>query len=81
MFAYDLIKMRRYCTKYVPRNMMYSHMSTKEVGSVDTLHGSMQNIHYDLLCLKETEYTMNIMSDYYGLLVIIVQKVSTRVWE
>ena len=53
---------------------MGDHMAAKEVGSINTLHGSMDNIQYDLFFLKETNYTMNVMSTYGGFLVPTGQK-------
>ena len=54
--------------------MMDDHMGVKEVFSVNTLHGCMDNIQYELLLLKDTDYTINIMSNDGGFLVSTVQK-------
>ena len=81
VFASDPIKNRRYQTKCFPGNMMYGHISTKYVGNIDTLRGSMQNITCNLFFWKDPYYTMNIMYTYCGFLVPLDPKYPTRVWQ
>ena len=64
-----LIMKRSYNQKYIPCNMMDDYMATKDVGNIDTLHCSVYNIHYNLFCLKDTDYKMKIISTYGELLV------------
>jgi Transposase IS4 len=68
VFASAVIKKRRYWPKHVPGDDMDLHMSTKEVGDVDSLRGTMDGINYDLFCMKDTDYTMKLMSTYGALL-------------
>jgi hypothetical protein len=43
---------------------MDAHMSTKEVGAVDSLKGTLDDVQYGLFCMKDTDYTMKLMSTY-----------------
>ena len=48
---------------------MYDHMSVKDVGGIDTIHGSIENIPYSLFYMKQLDYLINIISNYAVLLV------------
>ena len=56
-------------------------MDTKTVGSFNKIHGSKENIPYDLFWPKELDYIIKIMYTYGSLLVSPGQKELTRVWE
>ena len=56
-------------------------MDTKTVGSFNKIHGSMENIPYDLFWPKELDYIIKIMYTYGSLLVSPGQNELTRVWE
>ena len=48
--------------------MMYDRMSAKDVGGIDTLHVSIDNIPYDLFWMKDLNYLIKIMANYGVLL-------------
>ena len=60
---------------------MNDHMAVKKSVSVNTLHGYIENIHYNLFCLREGYYITKIMYTYGEFLVHICQKESPRVLE
>ncbi|KAG7361811.1 transposase IS4 [Nitzschia inconspicua] len=67
IFASAVIKKRRFWPKHVPGDMMDQHMSAKQVGDVDSLKGHLDGVPYDLFCMKDTDYTMKLMSTYGSL--------------
>ena len=77
-----LIKKRRYWPKHVPGDKIdETKFKDKEVGSTDSLKGELDGVHYDiLLCTKEPDYVMKIMSTYGRLVVKSNQKESKRQW-
>ena len=44
------------------------YFKDKEVGSVDSLKGKLENVPYNIFCMKYPDYVMKIMSTYGGLL-------------
>ena len=64
VFAGALIKKRRYWPKHVPGDMIDEYFKDKDVGEVDSLKGILDNVHYDIFCMKEPDYVMKIMSTY-----------------
>ena len=78
VFAGALIKKRRYWPKYVPGDEIDQHFTAKEVGATDTLKGVLDNVPYDIFCMKEPDYVMKIMSTYGGLVEKEGQKKSFR---
>ena len=42
--------------------MIEDHFKDKDVGSVDSLKGKIDNVPYDIYCMKEPDYVMKIMS-------------------
>ena len=54
---------------------MYDHMSVKDVGGIDTIHGSIENIPYSLFYMKQLDYLINIISNYAVLLVTFGKKI------
>ena len=79
VYAGALIKKRRYWPKHVPGDMIDARMATKEVGQTDSLYGKLDDVDYDIFCMKEPDYVMKIMSTYGGLTVPQDQPESTRV--
>ncbi|KAG7340825.1 transposase IS4 [Nitzschia inconspicua] len=68
IFASALIQKRRFWPKHVPGDMMDQHMSTKQVGDVDSLKGQLDDVPYDLFCMKDTaEHTIKLISTYGSL--------------
>lgn len=42
-----------------------SHVNaTKEVGEVATIKGNMDDVKYNLLCVKDTDYVLKLMTTY-----------------
>ena len=78
VFAGALIKKRRYWPKYVPGDMIDDYFKEKEVGSTDSLKGTLEDVPYDIFCMKEPDYVMKIMSTYGGLFEKDGQKTSKR---
>lgn len=81
VFASALIKKRKYWPKHVPGNAIDAYMAEKEVGSMDSLNGKMDNTPYDIFVLKEPDYSMKIMSTYGGLIEKAGQHETTRTWK
>ena len=81
VFAGALIKKRRYWPKHVPGDQIDEHFEGKEVGSVDSLKGKLDGMHYDIFCMKEPDYVMKIMSTYGGLIENDWQKDSVRTFQ
>ncbi|KAG7359200.1 transposase IS4 [Nitzschia inconspicua] len=67
IFASAVIKKKRFWPKHVPGDMMDEHMSTKQVGDVDSLKGKLDGVSYDLFCMKDTNDTIKLMSTYGSL--------------
>ena len=76
MYVFDsiLVKTKLDCPKYVSRKIMGDQMAVKEVGILEILHESMENIKYDLFRLKDPDYSINIISTFGELLVPTGQK-------
>ena len=53
VYAGALIKKRRYWPKYVPGERIEEHFQTKDVDDTDSLHGKMNGIPYDIVCMKD----------------------------
>ena len=67
VFTGALIKKQQFWPKYVPGDMIDDHFKDKDVGSVDSLKGKIDNVPYDIYCMKEPDYVMKIMSMHGGL--------------
>lgn len=68
VFAGALIKKQRYWPKYVPGDAIDEHFKDKAVGECDSLKGKLQDVPYDIFCMKEPDYVMKILSTYGGLM-------------
>jgi hypothetical protein len=64
VFASALIKKRRYWPKYVPGEQIDDRMKDKEIGDVDALNGTLEGVPYNIMCMKDIDYTMKLMSTY-----------------
>ena len=78
VFTGALIKKQQFWPKYVPGDMIDDHFKDKDVGSVDSLKGKIDNVPYDIYCMKEPDYVIKIMSTYGGLFEKDGQKTSER---
>ena len=81
VFAAAVIKKRKYWPKHVPGDAMDARMVAKEVGECDSLPGTLDGVPYELFVLKDSGYTMKIMSTYGSLLVKDGQKDSVRHYQ
>ena len=69
VYAGDLIKKRRYWSKYVPDERIEEPFQTKDVSGTDSLYDEMDGVPYDIFCMKESNYIMKTMNTYGGLIV------------
>jgi hypothetical protein len=54
---------------YLAGDAMDKQMVTQEVGDCNSLPGTLDGVPYDLFVMKDSGYTMKIMSTYGSLLV------------
>lgn len=78
VFAAAVIKKRKYWPKHVPGDAIDEKMESAEVGDCNSLAGVLEGVPYDLFVMKDSGYTMKIMSTYGSLLVKDGQKDSIR---
>jgi Transposase IS4 len=68
VFAAALIKKRRYWPKFIDGNAIIKHFADMEIGDIDSLPGRMieanRETKFHVVCLKEPEYVMMLMSTY-----------------
>ena len=67
VYAAAVIKKRRYWPKYIPGVKIDEHMEGRSVSDFDCLAGTLDNVNYNIFCMKEEDYTMKLMSTYGGL--------------
>ena len=67
VYASAVIKKRRFWPKLIPGKAIDEKMAGAEVGETASLHGELDNVKYDVFCMKEPAYTMKLMSTYGGL--------------
>lgn len=79
VFSAAVIKKRRYWPRYVAGATIDDHMKDKEVGETDSVRGSLENVPYNIFCLKEPDYIMKLMSTYGGLVVKGDNKKNVRI--
>ena len=80
VYASALIKKRRDWPKHLPGDEIDEYFKKKKVGEGDSLHGTLNEVPYDLFCMKEPDYTMKIMSTYGRLIISEGQRISKRVF-
>ena len=64
VFASALIKKRRYWPKHIPGDQIREYFSTKQVGDVDAMPGTLDGVQFHVFALKEPNYVLSIMSTY-----------------
>ena len=70
VFAAAVIKKRRYWPRYVAGDTIDAHMdSTKEIGETNSVHGTLDNVPYNIFSMREPDYVMKLMSTYGSLVV------------
>ena len=67
VYASAIIKKRRYWPKHVPGKAMDKRMESKNIGEVDCIQGKLDNTDYNLLMMKEPDFTMKMMATYGAL--------------
>ena len=79
VFADDIIKKRRYWPKHTKGDMIDTHFQDKEVGRIYSWNVALNDTPYDVLCIKEPDYFMKIMTTYGEHTFPEGQRQSTRV--
>ena len=79
VFVGDLIKKRRNWPKHIKGDRIVTHFQDKEVGGIYSWNVALNDTPYDLLCIKEPDYFMKIMTTYGELTFPEGQRYSTRV--
>ena len=64
VFAASVIKKRRYWPKYIDGDAINFHFENNDIGSVDCLSGTLNNVPFGVYCMKESKYVMSLMSTY-----------------
>jgi len=64
LFAGILIKKRRYWPCHVPGEKIEEHFENLEIGAVDAWRGQLDGDSFHLMCLKEPDYIMSMMTTY-----------------
>ena len=62
-----LIKKQRYWPKFVDGEAIDAYMAPKEVGSLDSIVGKLEDQFYSIHCMKEPYYVMKTMTMYRSL--------------
>jgi hypothetical protein len=44
--------------------MIDDRMKDKEIGDVDALNGTIDDVPYNIMCMKDVDYTMKLMLTY-----------------
>ena len=68
VFASAVIKKRRYWPAHIDGEGINDHMEGMRVGQCDQQVGEWHNQRYSVFCMKETTYTMKLMSTYASLI-------------
>ena len=80
VFAGALIKKRRYWPKHIDGDGIDEYFKDKEVGENDTFEGELSGVKYTIMCMKEPDYVMKIMSTYGTQTVKDGQRESKRIY-
>ena len=74
VFAAEMIKKRRFWTKYISGNAIYTRYDGEEVVSMKYLHGTLDNVTFDIFGMNYPEYIIKIMSTYEFLITKVGNK-------
>ena len=69
IYAHAVIKKRRFWPKYCNGDKIDEHMREKNVGDVDVATGILDNIKFNIFAMKESDYSMKLMSTYGDLVI------------
>ena len=64
VFALALIKKGRYWPKFIKGNDVKAQFVDSEVGAVDACPGHMDGVKFHVICIKEPDYGMSLMTTY-----------------
>lgn len=64
VYAAALIKKRRYWPKYIDGARIKAHFDDKEIGDVDALKGTLDEVPFHVFGMKEEDYILMLMSTY-----------------
>ena len=64
VYAFALIKKRKYWLKYIKGNAIRDRFNDKNVGDCDSWKGSMEEVPFHVYAMKEPDYVMSLMSMY-----------------
>ena len=80
VFAYSLIKKRRYLPTYEPVEQIKAYFQDKTVGDCHRLPGEKDRIKFDLFVYREPDYIMMLMRTYGACIECQDQQESERSW-
>ena len=81
MFAYAIIKKRRYCPYVMPGKEMEDNFGGVEVGGIYDIQGTVDYFIYNLWGRKEPNYVMRAMDTGGRILVDDTCKETVRIWK
>ena len=64
LFETELIKKRIYWPSNIKGDAINAHFPLKEVGNVDAVKQVEDWVDYHVLCMKDTDYVMKVMTTY-----------------
>ena len=67
VYASAVIKKRRYWPKHVPGKAIDDKMKDEELGATNSVSGKLDDLDYDIFCMKDKDWTMKLMATYGGL--------------
>ena len=67
VYASAVIKKRRYWPKYIDGAAIDSHFDLKEIGTTDSLPGTLDGTNLKVFCMREEDYVMKLMATYGAL--------------
>ena len=67
VYGSAVIKKRRYWPKYIDGGAIDTHFDFKEIGTTDSLPGTMDGVSFKIHCMKEEDYVMKLMATYGAL--------------
>jgi hypothetical protein len=67
VYASAVIKKRGYWPKFIDGAAINSHFDLKEIGTTDSLPGTLDGINFKVFCMKVEDYVMKLMVTYGAL--------------
>ena len=63
-YASALIKKKRHWPKHIKGDEIRNHFEDKNPGDCDCLPGELKGVQFKIVCMKEPDYTMMLMTSY-----------------